>query len=89
MSGTDWLLLIAILVLFGMSIWLAMAETAFTRMSRIRALALAEEGSRRAERLSTMLGRPEQTLNVVLLLVLVTQLTSATLLGVLLEGTAS
>jgi CBS domain containing-hemolysin-like protein len=88
MSGTDWLLLIAILVLFGMSIWLAMAETAFTRMSRIRALALAEEGSRRAERLSTMLGRPEQTLNVVLLLVLVTQLTSATLLGVLLEGTA-
>ena len=65
-----------------------MAETAFVRMSRIRALALAEEGSRRPRWLATMLERPEQTLNVVLLLVLVAQLTSATLLGVLLEGTA-
>ena len=35
-----------------------------------------------------MLERPEQTLNVVLLMVLVSQLTSATLIGVLLEGTA-
>ena len=38
--------------------------------------------------LATMLERPEQTLNIVMLLVLVTQLTSATLLGVLLEGSA-
>jgi putative hemolysin len=88
MSDTDWLLLVAVLLLFVASIWLAMAETAFVRMSRIRALALADEGSRRAGWLASMLGRPEQTLNVVLLLVLVTQLTSATLLGVLLEGTA-
>jgi CBS domain containing-hemolysin-like protein len=35
-----------------------------------------------------MLEHPEQTLNVVLLMVLVSQLTSATLIGVLLEGTA-
>ncbi len=35
-----------------------------------------------------MLDHPEQTLNVVLLVVLVAQLTSATLIGVLLEGTA-
>ena len=35
-----------------------------------------------------MLERPEQTLNVVLLVVLVSQLTSATLIGVLLEGAA-
>src|SRR5262245_17295576 len=65
-----------------------MAETAFTRMNRIRALALADEGSRRGRWLATMLERPEQTLNVLLLLVLVTQMTSAYLLGVLLEGTA-
>jgi CBS domain containing-hemolysin-like protein len=58
-------------------------------MSRIRALALAEEGAnKRARRLASMLEHPEQTLNVVLLLVLVSQLTSATLIGVLLEGTA-
>ncbi|HXY90937.1 MAG TPA: hemolysin family protein [Acidimicrobiia bacterium] len=88
MSGADWLLLAGILVLFLASIWLAMAETAFVRMNRIRALAMADEGSRRAERLAAMLEHPERTLNVVLLLVMVTQLTSASLLGVLLEGTA-
>ena len=88
MSGTDWILLIVVVVLFVMSIFLALAETAFVRMSRIRAIALEEEGNKRAGRLATMLEHPEQTLNAVLLLVLVTQLTSATLLGVLLEGTA-
>jgi CBS domain containing-hemolysin-like protein len=88
MSGADWVLLVVVLVLFLASIWLALAETAFTRMSRIRALSLADEGDKRAGKLAVMLERPEQTLNVVLLLVLVTQLTSATLIGVLLEGSA-
>ena len=62
-----------------------MAETAFTRMSRIRALSLEEEGKKGARRLAQMLEKPERTLNVVLLLVLVSQLTSASLLGALLE----
>lgn len=88
MSGADWAILAVVIVLFVLSIWLALAETAFVRMNRIRAMALAEEGSKRAAHLARMLERPEQTLNVVLLLVLVSQLTSATLLGVLLEGTA-
>jgi CBS domain containing-hemolysin-like protein len=57
-------------------------------MNRIRAIALEEEGNKRAHRLVVMLEHPEQTLNVVLLMVLVSQLTSATLIGVLLEGTA-
>ncbi len=65
---------------------LATAETAFTRMSRIRALALEEEDRKGAARLASMLERPERTLNVLLLLVLVSQMTSASLLGVLLEG---
>jgi putative hemolysin len=81
----DWLILAAILVLFLASIVFAMAETAFTRMSRIRALALEEEGKKGAGRLAIMLERPERTLNVLLLLVLVAQLTSASLLGALLE----
>ncbi len=76
----------AIVVLFLVSIVLAMAETAFTRMSRIRALALEEEGRKGAPRLAAMLERPERTLNVLLLLVLVSQMTSASLLGVLLES---
>jgi CBS domain containing-hemolysin-like protein len=57
-------------------------------MGRIRAIALEEEGNKRARHLVAMLEHPEQTLNVVLLLVLVSQLTSATLIGVLLEGSA-
>ena len=76
----------AIVVLLLVSVLLAMAETAFTRMSRIRALALEEEGRKGAPRLAAMLERPERTLNVLLLLVLVSQMTSASLLGVLLES---
>jgi len=85
MTGADWWILVAVVVLFLFSIFLAASETAFTRMSRIRALTLQEEGVKGAGRLARMLERPEQTLNVVLLLVLVAQLTSASLLGALLE----
>ncbi len=88
MNGADWVLLVIVVVLFTISTFLALSETAFTRMSRIRALALAEEGNRRAARLAVMLEQPQQTLNSVLLLVLVSQLTTATLIGVLLEGAA-
>jgi len=88
MSGSDWAIIVVVLALFILSIFFAASETAFVRMSRIRAIALEEEGNKRAKRLVTMLERPEQTLNVVLLVVLVSQLTSATLIGVLLEGTA-
>jgi CBS domain containing-hemolysin-like protein len=88
MATSDWLILLAVVVLFAFSVFLAVAETAFVRVNRIRALALAEEGRKGASKLAWMLERPEQTLNSVLLLVLVSQLTSATLLGVLLEGQA-
>ena len=55
-------------------------------MNRVRAMALEEEGRKGATKLVKMLANPTETLNSVLLLVLVTQLTSATLLGVVLEG---
>jgi CBS domain containing-hemolysin-like protein len=87
-NGADWAVLAVVVVLFVFSIFLALAETAFVRMSRIRALALEEEGNPRAGRLAALLEQPEQTLNSVLLLVLVSQLTSATLIGVLLESAA-
>lgn len=85
MSGGDWLIVAIAATLFLASIVMAVSETAFVRMSRIRAMALEEEGRRGAARLVRMLERPEQTLNVVLLVVLVTQLTTATLVGVLVE----
>jgi len=87
-TGAEWVIILVVLVLFVLSIFFAASETAFTRMSRIRAIALEEEGNKRAQRLVVMLEHPEQTLNVVLLMVLISQLTSATLIGVLLEGTA-
>ena len=85
MTGADWLLLVAIGALFLVSGVLAMAETAFTRMSRVRALALEEEGRSGATRLARLLERPERTLNSLLLVILVCQLVSANLTGVLLE----
>jgi CBS domain containing-hemolysin-like protein len=84
-TGTDWTLLAVVLVLFGISSVLAMAETSFTKMSRIRALALEEEGRKHASRLARLLEHPERTINTVLLAVLVSQFTAATLVGVLVE----
>ena len=88
MNGADWAILAVVIVLFVLSIYLAVAETAFVRMSRIRAMALADEGNKRAASPRGDARAPEQTLNSVLLLVLVSQLTTATLIGVLLEGAA-
>jgi putative hemolysin len=85
MTSTDWILLAVIVVLFLCSIVLALAEMAFSRMNRIRAIALEEEGRRSAAKLARMLEHPEQTINSLLLLVLVAQLTSASLIGILLE----
>jgi CBS domain containing-hemolysin-like protein len=75
-----------IVVLFFVSGVMALAETAFTRASRIKLRTRAEDGDRRAERLLTLFDEPENTLNSVLLIVLVAQMTSATLLGSLLES---
>ncbi|HKF90396.1 MAG TPA: hemolysin family protein [Acidimicrobiia bacterium] len=85
MTGADWLLVAAIVVLFLASIWLALIETAFTRMSRVRALALEEDGHRGAGRLARMLEHPERTLNVVYLLALFCQLTTGSLVGFVLS----
>ena len=88
MSGSEWVIVAAIVVLFAFSTLLALSETAFTRTSRIRAIALEEEGRRGASRLVRMLEHPEQTLNSLLFLLLLSQLTSASLLGVVLEREA-
>ncbi len=85
MNGADWVLIAVIATLFCFSILLALAEMAFTRMNRIRALSLEEEGRRGAARLARMLEHPERTINSLLLLILISQLTSASLLGIELE----
>ncbi|MFZ4515508.1 MAG: hemolysin family protein [Acidimicrobiia bacterium] len=86
MSSADiWMAAVAV-VLFCCSIVLAMAETAFLRMGRIRALALEDEGRKGAARLSKMLEHPERTMNSLLLMLLVSQLTVASFVGVLTES---
>jgi Hemolysins and related proteins containing CBS domains len=47
-SSTDWGYVAAIIVLIAATGFLAMAETALTRMSRVKALSLQEEGKRGA-----------------------------------------
>jgi putative hemolysin len=76
----------AVVVLFLAAIVLAAAETAFLRMSRVKALALEEHGDKRASRLVRMLERPERTVNSVTLLALAAQLITSYLLGILFGG---
>ena len=85
MNASNWIVLGIVLLMFLASIWLAAAETAFVRMNRVRAMGLADEGQRGAAKLAKLLERPEATVNGILLLVLVTQLSSAYLLGILLD----
>jgi CBS domain containing-hemolysin-like protein len=77
--------IVVVIVLWAFSGVLALAETAFTRVSRIRLLTLEEEGNKRAARVLRLTERPEETLNSILLLVLGCQMVGATLLGTVLE----
>jgi CBS domain containing-hemolysin-like protein len=79
------LAIIVVALLWAFSGVMAMSETAFTRVSRIRLLALEEEGDKRARRVLRLLEHPEITLNSILLLVLGCQLIGATILGTVLE----
>jgi CBS domain containing-hemolysin-like protein len=81
--SSELIAVVAIVVLILFSIVLAAAETAFLRMSRVKALALEEQGEKRATRLVHMLERPERTVNAVTLLALAAQLITSYLLGIL------
>ena len=79
-----WLLvLVAFLVVFGSL--LAMAEAALTRMTRVRALALGEEGRRNAARLVKIESDPPEYLNAIYLWVMLCQNGSAVLVAILAE----
>ncbi|MBV8235969.1 MAG: HlyC/CorC family transporter [Acidimicrobiia bacterium] len=83
MSTTDWVYVAAIVVLIAFTGYLAMAETALTRMHRVKAMALEEEGHRAGATLLRLMDRPERWLNPVLLVLLTCQLVTATLVGLL------
>ena len=83
MTATEVAMLVTIITLLLVSVFLAMAETALTRMTRSKAQALVEEGRWGSTRLLELVSHPERFLNAVLLVVLVCQLVQATLTGVL------
>jgi putative hemolysin len=78
----DIVLIIVIVVLLAASGLLALAETSLVRMNRIKAKAMVDEHRRGARQLARLIADPAKFLNPILLLVLICQLVSATLVGV-------
>ncbi|MEZ5380803.1 MAG: hemolysin family protein [Microthrixaceae bacterium] len=62
---------------------LAWAETAISRMTRARAAAMVDQEHAKADRLLHLASAPESFVNALLLLILMLQLTEATLVGIL------
>jgi CBS domain containing-hemolysin-like protein len=82
MKGDTVLLLVIVFFLLVTAGFFATAETALTRMNRVKAMTLVEEHRRGADALRKLVEHPERVLNPVLFLVLVCQLVAATLVGV-------
>ncbi len=81
----DAALIVVIIVLLAGSGVLAMAETSLVRMTRIKAKSLVDEKKRGARQLARLVENPANFLNPILLLVLICQLVSATLVGIVAE----
>jgi magnesium and cobalt exporter, CNNM family len=78
-TGSDWGLVIVIVILIALSALFAAAETVITRINKVRAYRLQEEGKRGAASLVKLAEDPPPYLNVVLLLMLLTHLASTTI----------
>ena len=85
--STDTILWLAVVALIGAAAFLAMSETSLTRVNRVKAMTLQEEGRRGANALHRLVEHPEEFLNPLLFLVLLCHLVAATLVGVLAERT--
>jgi CBS domain containing-hemolysin-like protein len=86
MTTADWFSIAAIALLFAFAIVLAIGETAVLRMSRPKAIALAEDNRRGAKALVKLVDLPEMTINAVALLALGAQIVTTSLLSFLLAG---
>ncbi len=83
MNGTDiWLFVVSIILVLVAAV-LAVAETSITRMSKVHAAALHEQGRRGADRLVRIVDHIERDLNSVYLAVNVVQVVQSALVGVL------
>ena len=80
---SDTYLGVTVAVLLIMSGFFAVAETSLVRMNKSRARSLRDQGRHGAKALVELSESPEKFLNTILLLVLICQLVSATMVGVL------
>jgi CBS domain containing-hemolysin-like protein len=80
-GGDIWLLVLAVVFIL-LSAFLALAETGLTRMNRVKAATLEEQGRRGATALNKLVVHPERAINPVLFLLLLCNIASATLVGV-------
>jgi putative hemolysin len=80
-GGALTVIIVVIVVLVILAGFFAMAETALTRISRVKAVTFAEEGKRGAKQLLKVVALPERYLNPILLLVLICHTLLATLVG--------
>jgi len=80
-SGGLTAVVVTVVVLVVLAGFFAMAETALTRMNRMKVIALQEEGRRGAKALLKVVNAPERYINPILLLVLVCHTLMATLVG--------
>ncbi len=80
---SDTYLSITVAVLLMVSGFFAIAETSLVRMNKSRARSLRDQGRHGAKALVELSESPEKFLNTILLLVLICQLVSATMVGVL------
>ena len=85
MTPTDVWLIVVIVVSTILASFLAMAETALTRINRAKAMALEDEGRRWSKQLVRLVEHPERFLNPVLLLMLLAHLVIASVVAVLIQ----
>ena len=79
----DWPLIALLVLFFVLAIVFAAAEMGLARVSDVRVRTMAEEGHRRARRLTTLLDALPQVINAILLAVLLVQIGAATVTGLL------
>jgi CBS domain containing-hemolysin-like protein len=82
-STGDTYLAVSVVILLALSGFFALAETSLVRMNKSRARSLREQGRHGSRALVALSEAPEKFLNPLLLLVLICQLVSATMIGVL------
>lgn len=83
MDSSDWLMLLSLILLLGLSAYFSMSETAFSTVNRVRLKNYAENGDPRAKRALKITGRFEDTLSTVLIGNNLVNITSTTIAATL------